>query len=113
MVLAAATLAQLGCGADEKESGDCTVDGATVEITDNHRTSGGDHKFVVSAEDVIAGDEIVYDIRGDNTGHTHSVTVTADDFSTLQDGDSVTIESSDTGAAGNDHTHDIILSCPA
>ena len=100
----------IACGAEEKEAGDC-ADGVTVEITDNHRTAGGDHKLEIPADDVTAGDEQTYDIRGDNTGHTHSVTVTAEDFNTLQDGKAVTIESSDTGAAGNDHTHDIVLTC--
>ncbi len=113
LALLPALLLAAACGDDGDESpSSCLSDGAFVEIIDNHQTSGGDHQLVVSATDVIAGVEVVYDIRGDNTGHTHSLTVTAASFSSLQDGTSVTITSSDTGAAGNDHTHDVQLSCP-
>jgi hypothetical protein len=44
-------------------------------------------------------------------GHGHSVTVSADDFIALDAGIEVTLESSDTGAAGMDHTHPVILTC--
>jgi len=108
--LAVATL--LGVSACGPAASTCTVDGAVVDILDNHQTSGGDHQLDVTAADVNAGAEISYDIRGDNNGHTHELTVTEADFTALQEGTQVTIESSDTGAAGNDHTHEVELSCP-
>ncbi len=109
LMAAAAAVALSACG---PAASTCTTEGAEVSIIDNHRTSGGDHQLEVSAEDVNAGVEVTYDIRGDNVGHTHTVAVTADDFADLQVGTSVEIESSDTGAAGNDHTHIVQLSCP-
>ncbi len=110
LALSGLTLACTACG---PAAPTCTADGVDVDIVDNHRTSGGDHKLEISADDVVAGVAQTYDIRGDNTGHTHTVTVSADNFADLQEGISVSLESSDTGAAGNDHTHDIVLSCPA
>ncbi len=101
LMAAAAAVALSACG---PAASTCTTEGAEVSIIDNHRTSGGDHQLEVSAEDVNAG--------VDNVGHTHTVAVTADDFADLQVGTSVEIESSDTGAAGNDHTHIVQLSCP-
>jgi hypothetical protein len=106
-------VAAVGLAACGPEASTCTTEGAEVEIVDNHRTSGGDHQLEVSADDVNAGVEVTYDIRGDNTGHTHEVTVSADDFADLQEGTSVELTSTDTGAAGNDHTHTVRLSCPS
>jgi hypothetical protein len=97
-----------GCGDDDPSTS--TTAGPIIEIVDNHQASGGDHKLVISGADVVAGLDKTYDIRGDNRGHTHSVMVTAQNFSTLKIGDGVAITSSDTGAAGMDHTHDIRLS---
>lgn len=99
-------------GADGAAGSTCTTMGAAVDILDNHRTSGGDHTLVVSAGDVVAGVDRTYDIRGDNTGHTHTVTITAADFALLQQGTPVTLVSSDNGSAGASHTHTIELSCP-
>jgi hypothetical protein len=61
--------------------------------------------LVIPVSDVTAGVERIYDIQGDNTGHGHTVTVTPDDFTALDAGTVLTLESSDTGAAGQDHTH--------
>ena len=60
---------------------------------------------------MAAGVEVSYDITGNNTGHGHSVVVTAADFAALDGGEVVTLESSDLGAVGQDHTHTIILDC--
>jgi hypothetical protein len=87
----------------------CIAFGTVVDIDDNH--PNGSHVLEVSSEDVAAGDERSYDIQGNNTGHGHTVTLSAEDFASLQDGDPVTVESSDTGAAGNDHTHTVTISC--
>ena len=61
--------------------------------------------------DIAAGVEVTYDIQGNNTGHGHFVTLTAANFTALDAGTTVTLTSSDIGAAGKDHTHDVILSC--
>ena len=112
LLLSLLLLPAVACDDDGDDASSCLAEGAAIDMIDNHRLSGGDHQLVVSADDVTLGVEQVYDIRGDNVGHTHSLTVTVDAFTSLQDGDTVTVTSSDTGAAGNDHTHDVELSCP-
>ena len=90
----------------------CTTGGPVVEILDNHLPSGGDHALIVPAQDVVAAVETTYDIRGDNVGHTHSVTLTVGDFQALQRGEPVTVISSNNGPVGFGHTHTVELSCP-
>ena len=87
----------------------CVDNGVTTTIGDNHPR--GDHQLVIPVQDVVDGTETTYDIRGDNTGHTHSVTVTEDNFTALDAGTVVMLTSSDTGAVGGDHTHPVTLSC--
>ena len=113
-LLTVAAVSLPGCGDDGTgvNASTCVTVGPVTEIVDNHLPSGGDHELVVPVGDVIAGEERTYDIRGDNTGHTHTVTVTAAHFADLQDGLSVSLTSSDTGAVGTSHTHDIVISCP-
>ena len=90
----------------------CATVGPVIEILDNHLPTGGDHYFTIPAADVVAAAEKVYDIRGDNVGHTHTVRVTADDFLSLQIGDPVSIVSSNNGPVGFGHEHVVRLSCP-
>lgn len=103
-----------GCGDDPADASlsTCTTTGPVVTILDNHLPSGGDHKLVVPAEDVVAGVERVYDIRGDNVGHTHTVTLSAPHFASLKVGDSVSVVSSNNGPVGFGHDHVVRLSCP-
>lgn len=104
-VLLASLAAAGGCG----EESLCDENGVTVVIEDNHPS--GTHELDIPASDVADAQTQTYDIQGLNTGHGHTVTVTADDFADLDAGDAVTLESSDTGAAGEDHTHGIVLDC--
>jgi len=80
---------------------DCLKNGATGSISVNHG-----HNLTVSATDVNSGAEKTYNITG-SAGHSHSVTVTADDFLTLKDNLPVTIDST----AGGGHTHSVTVSC--
>ncbi len=64
------------------------------------------HVMEVSLAEVQAGDEIVYDITGDSE-HSHSVTLSAEDFATLDETGSVVVVS--TFAAG--HTHMVTITC--
>lgn len=107
--LTLAGLLLVGCGGAEST---CLTEGPIVEIPDNHLPAGGDHELIVTVEDIEAGVEKTYDIRGDNTGHTHTVTLTADDFADLQAGDPVFVTSSNNGSVGDSHTHEIEISCP-
>lgn len=103
-----------GCGDDPVESGlsTCATVGPVAAILDNHLPSGGDHKLVVPPEHVVQGVERTYDIRGDNVGHTHTVTLTASHFGSLQSGVSITVVSSNNGPVGIGHEHTVNLSCP-
>jgi len=104
-----------GCGDDPAAPGlsTCATIGPVSVILDNHLPSGGDHELVVPPEDVVTGLEKTYDIRGDNVGHTHSVTITGLDFTELQAGDPITVISSNNGPVGTGHDHTVQLSCPA
>jgi hypothetical protein len=97
------------CGDDAPATGLCADNSVTTTIVDNH--PNGPHILDVPVADVLAAVEKTYDIQGNNTGHGHTVTVTADDFAALDSGTVVMLTSSDTGAAGNDHTHPVTLSC--
>lgn len=113
LALSAGLLAASGCGDEVGPAlSTCATLGPFVVIVDNHLPAGGDHRLVVPPEDVRAGVEKVYDIRGDNVGHTHTVTVTAAHFDALAAGDPVSITSSNNGPVGIGHDHLIQLSCP-
>jgi hypothetical protein len=112
--LAGALLLVSGCSDGPAEAGlsTCATLGPIAEIVDNHLPSGGDHVLVVPAQDVVSGVERTYDIRGDNVGHTHTVTLTADHFASLQRGMAITVVSTNNGPVGIGHDHTINLSCP-
>ncbi len=97
------------CGDDAPATGLCAENGVSTTIGENH--PNGFHTLDIPVTDVLAAVDKTYDIQGNNTGHGHSVTVTADDFADLDAGAVVTIESSDTGAVGMDHTYTVTLTC--
>jgi hypothetical protein len=90
----------------------CAQVGPLENIVDNHLPSGGDHELDVTGADVTAGVEKTYDIRGDNVGHTHTVTLTSAQFQSLRNGTGVTVKSSNNGTVGIGHDHTIELTCP-
>lgn len=102
------------CSDDPTDAGSstCATLGPVVEILDNHLPSGGDHVLVVPPEDVAVGVERTYDIRGDNVGHTHTVTLTADHFASLQRSVPITVVSTNNGPVGIGHDHTVSLRCP-
>lgn len=102
------------CGDDPADPSlsTCATLGPVVTILDNHLPSGGDHKLVVPPEDVVEGVQQVYDIRGDNVGHTHTVTLTPTHFASLRSGEPVSVVSSNNGTVGIGHDHVVELSCP-
>lgn len=79
----------------------CSANGTSTAISANHG-----HTLAVTAADVTAGTEKSYAIDG-NSDHGHMVTLTADDFATLQDNDSITV----TSTSGGGHTHSVTVSC--
>lgn len=82
-------------------STNCASNGTSSSIGTNHG-----HTLTVSAADVSAGIEKTYDIQG-GSPHAHSVTVTAEQFSSLQNNQQVSATSSN----GGGHTHSVTISC--
>ncbi len=89
-----------GNGTGGEGTGGAPPAGCSETISVNHG-----HTLVVSDADVTAGVEKTYDIMGSSI-HTHSVTITAADFTTLQGGGMITVMSTAT-----DHSHSITVSC--
>ena len=103
---------------------------ATVDSSGGHDSSGGSssgsapgacdadpsvaiagdpaHMMAVSLAEVQAGVEVVYDIMG-TSQHSHLVTLSAEDFATLQETGSVMVVST---PAGGGHTHSVTVTCP-
>ena len=81
--------------------GDCLANGTDATIENNHG-----HDITVSAEDISAGTDKAYDIQG-TAGHSHTVNLTAADFTSLKGNDGIeVVSSSDAG-----HTHNIVINC--
>ncbi len=105
LILVAGGAAAAACGgSSESPHGNCEANGTQATISQN---TG--HQLVVSKEDVVAGVEKTYDIRGTDTTHTHSVTITAADFQSLQK-NLQAVEISTPGGTGP-HTHQITVAC--
>jgi hypothetical protein len=75
--------------------GECLANGTNTAISANHG-----HNLTVSVADVTAGNEKSYSIQG-SSGHDHMVTITGAQFSTLQDNNSVVLNST----SGDGHVH--------
>ena len=85
------------------ETNDALATCGEAVISRNHG-----HALSVSSEDVAAGTEKTYSIKG-ASGHDHRVTVGAADFAALAAGGSVTVNS--TTDAG--HAHAVTVTCAA
>jgi hypothetical protein len=64
------------------------------------------HAFMVSAQDILAGQARSYDIRGSAT-HTHTVHLSGDDFAALSRGETVQVQST----RDVYHSHAVTVSC--
>ena len=80
----------------------CSANGAFASsISANHG-----HDLTVSRVDIDEASPKTYSIQG-SSGHDHMVTLTADDFQTLQTNDSISVVST----SGGGHTHSVTVSC--
>ncbi len=86
---------------DLSNAGNCLQNGTASTISANHG-----HSITVPIFDITAGVDKTYDIHGAAT-HTHSVTLTAADFTALSGNNSVTKTSTTTEA----HSHSVAISC--
>ncbi|MBN4059192.1 hypothetical protein JYT22_00905 [Endomicrobium sp. AH-315-J14] len=91
-----------GGGGGGAENHGCVTDGPTVEIEFNH-----DHELTVSAADVAEGMARTYAIQG-ASGHSHDVTLSANDFTQLRNGVPIKTPSSN---ADDGHSHIISVVC--
>ena len=80
---------------------DCLTNGTTSSIGSNHG-----HSLTVSKADVSAATEKTYSIQG-SSGHSHSVTITAVNFSELKNNQSIQVNST----SGSGHTHSVSVGC--
>ena len=81
----------------------CLENGTTNTIGANHG-----HSFTVSKEDVQAATEKTYTLSQASTDqHIHELTLTAANFNSLKNNNSITVNS--TSQAG--HTHSVTVSC--
>ncbi len=87
-------------GSSSGGEGACTTD-VEGTIGNNHG-----HALTLPLADIMAGGMQSYDIQGDSP-HPHDVTLSADDFASLQAGDTVEVESTD----GGGHTHMVTVRC--
>lgn len=81
----------------------CTTNGTTATIGTNHG-----HTLTVSAGDVMAGVDKTYDITG-SADHPHMVTVTAANFTSLQNNPNGSVML--TSTSGGAHTHSVTILC--
>jgi hypothetical protein len=107
---AVAATAVAACGGDDGGKTDaaiagrnCAVNGTSATISSNHG-----HVIMVTAAQVNAGVDMTYDIMG-SADHTHSVTVTAANFATLQSNANGSVMV--TSTSGNGHTHSVTVIC--
>lgn len=105
--VAAGVAVLTACGGEDNATPDaaqgrnCNANGTNVTIGGNHG-----HTLTVPKEDVMAGAEKTYNIRG-SSDHPHTVVVTAAMFTMLQNNGTVmTTSSTDAG-----HPHSITILC--
>ena len=110
LLLATTAYALSSCSSSSDDSGSNNNNGGTRNCLDNGTAStiGGNHghSLTVSKGDVANGTEKTYTIDG-SAGHSHMVTVTAANFSTLQGNQQVAVSST----SGNGHSHSVTISC--
>ncbi|MBI4667423.1 MAG: hypothetical protein HY751_13555 [Nitrospinae bacterium] len=82
----------------------CETNGTTATVGTNH----GHPSPSIPAADVTEGTLKTYQVGAGSAGHTHSVTVPAASFDTLQAGTTVVIT---TNADNTGHTHAITVAC--
>ena len=104
LVLVVGGAAAAACGGSSGPSGDCLKNGSNSIISQN---TG--HSLIVTQADISAGVAKTYDIRGTDTSHTHTVTLSAADMQALQKNQQVGLTSSTDGTPA--HNHAIQIAC--
>jgi hypothetical protein len=107
LVIGSAAAAACGGSSAPGPSGNCAANGSASTIAQN---TG--HSLIVTKADIAAGVDKTYDIRGTDTSHTHSVTITAADMLALKNN----MQGAETSTSGTSptvgpHTHAIQVVC--
>ncbi|WP_299530482.1 hypothetical protein [Ulvibacterium sp.] len=113
-LLALSVVVLIACSNSDDESGNpdpdetllsqCLENGGLGNISENHG-----HSLTIPKEDILAAEEKTYDIQG-FSDHTHTITLTVQDFTALKDVNpsrAVDIYTS----TENDHRHSVIIVC--
>lgn len=82
-------------------SKNCLANGTNSSIASNHG-----HSLQVSKSDINAGVEKQYNIKG-SSSHTHTVTVSASNFTTLKSNQQIKVNST----SDDSHSHSVTISC--
>ena len=92
-----------GCGGADPTpaGGNCLNNGTTATIQSNHG-----HALTVTKADVAAKADKSYEIMG-TSAHSHTVMITAAQFGTLAQNQSISVSSTTTAG----HTHTVSVSC--
>jgi hypothetical protein len=88
-------------GSADSSPPDCLANGTNISIGTNHG-----HTLTVPVADLNAGVDKTYDIMGSSI-HTHSVTITAAQFTMLKANTSIMV----TSTVGSAHTHVVTVGC--
>jgi hypothetical protein len=94
----------VACGSssgDDNSSGDCLMNGTTVEFSANHG-----HTLTVPKGDVMTAAAMTY-TTGGTADHTHTVTISASAFAMLTSNTTVMTVSSTV----SNHSHNVTVSC--
>jgi hypothetical protein len=98
ILLAVTTITFVAC--DSSTDSDILEDVEGV-ISDNHG-----HTSTLTVDQLGAADAVTLDITG-TADHTHNVELTADQVTSVAAGDQVSIDSSESSAEGDSHTHNV------
>jgi hypothetical protein len=93
-----------GGGGTPSSGGSCETNGTTASVGSNH----GHIAPTISAADVTSGTQQTYAVAQGTATHSHTVTVSAANFTTLQGDTGVNI-ATDSDSTG--HTHTITIDC--
>lgn len=84
--------------------GNCSQNGTNVDIEITHTPN---HTLTVSRDDVNAGVAKTYTLENNGSGHTHTITLTGEDFTTLKNN----VGLSKTSTTDDSHNHLVTISC--
>lgn len=86
------------------QDGNCLQNGTEVDVQLTHTPN---HSFTVSRDDINAGVEKTYILENNGSGHTHTLTLTSDEFNQLKN--NIGLRKPSTTDSG--HSHQVTVSC--